>query len=94
MARIQLVLRDGDKERYLCQAKRESMSLSAWLREAAQEKLDRDDEDSQRPFASVEELNSFFRECDALHEGEGPELDWGEYKQMIEDSKIAGLGIT
>ncbi len=94
MARIQLVLRDGDKERYLYEAKRERKTLSAWIREAAQEKLDKAEEDSQRPFASVEELNAFFRECDALNEGQGRELDWEEAKKIIEESRLDRLEIT
>ena len=94
MARIQLVLSDGDRERYIYHAKREEKSLSAWLREAAQEKIDKNTKDDQRPFASAEEVRAFFRECDAMNEGYGPELDWEEYKKIIEDSKIEGLEIT
>lgn len=94
MARVQLVLQDADRERYIYQAKRESKTLSAWLREAAQEKLERIEKDCYRPFTSAEELRDFFRECDALNEGQGPELDWEDYKKIIEDSKIEGLEIT
>lgn len=94
MARIQLVLQDGDKERYLYEAKRDHKSLSAWLREAAQEKIEKIDKDRHRPFASVEELDDFFRECDAMNEGQGPELDWEDAKKIIEDSMIEGLEIT
>ncbi len=94
MARIQMVLSDGDRERYMYHAKREEKSLSAWLREAAQEKIDKHTKDDQRPFASAEEVRAFFRECDAMNEGYGPELNWEEYKKIIEDSKIEGLEIT
>ena len=94
MARIQLVLSDGDRERYIYHAKREEKSLSAWLREAAQEKIDKDTKDDQRPFTSAEEVRAFFRECDAMNEGFGPELDWEEVKKIIEESGLDRLGIT
>ena len=32
MARVQLVMPDEDRDRFVHQAKREGMSLSAWLR--------------------------------------------------------------
>ena len=35
MARVQLVMPDDDRERFVDQARREGMSLSAWLRAAA-----------------------------------------------------------
>ena len=39
MARVQLVMADEDRERFVEQARREGMSLSAWLRAAARERL-------------------------------------------------------
>ena len=39
MARVQLVMTDEDRERFVEQARREGMSLSAWLRAAARERL-------------------------------------------------------
>ena len=87
MARVQLVLSDGDRDRYVSQAKREGKTLSAWLREAAQEKIDKGDE--HRPFASVQELEEFFRVSDA-EAGPERELDWEEYKQIINESRSRG----
>ena len=40
MARVQLVMPDEDRDRFVHQAKREGMSLSAWLRVAAHERLE------------------------------------------------------
>lgn len=91
MARVQLVLSDGDRDRYVYQAKREGKSLSAWLREAAQEKIDRDVE--RRAFSSIEEIDAFFRECDAAA-GPGRELDWEEHKQIINESRGRGASGT
>ena len=40
MARVQLVMPDADRDRFVHQARREGMSLSAWLRAAACERLE------------------------------------------------------
>ena len=39
MARVQLVIPDEDRDRFVHQARREGMTLSAWLRTAARERL-------------------------------------------------------
>ena len=41
MARVQLVMADDDRDRFVHQARQEGMSLSAWLREAAHERLEK-----------------------------------------------------
>ena len=41
MARVQLVMADDDRDRFVHQARQEGMSLSAWLREAARERLEK-----------------------------------------------------
>ena len=52
MARVQMMMPDTDKYSFVHQARREGMSLSAWLRAAARERLER----SRRPeFKSEEE---------------------------------------
>ena len=76
MARIQLVISDEDRDRYLYQARKEGMTLSAWLRAAARERLQK--RQSAKPFQSPEELEEFFRACDRL-EGPEPEPDWDEH---------------
>ena len=40
MARVQLIIPDGDKARFVRQARREGLSFSAWLRAAARERLE------------------------------------------------------
>ena len=40
MARVQLVMPEADRDRFVDQARREGMSLSAWLRAAARERLE------------------------------------------------------
>ena len=88
MARVQLIIPDDDKARFVQQARREGLSFSAWLRAAARERL----EARQRVqrFQSVEDLQRFFEECDARR-GAGREPDWDEHKRAIEASRLRGL---
>ena len=83
MARVQLVIPDEDRAKFVQQAKKEGLSLSAWLRTAAREKLEK--QQDRRPFESVEELEDFYKRIDARHEAEGlgPEPDWEEHKRVI-----------
>jgi hypothetical protein len=55
MARVQLIIPDEDRDRFVHQARREGMTLSAWLRSAARQRL----EEQQRsdPFKSSEDLD-------------------------------------
>ena len=62
------------------------MTLSAWLRNAACQRL----EEQQRsdPFKSSEDLERFCRGCDAL-EGPKVELEWDEDLDVINESRIS-----
>ena len=87
MARIHFIVKETAKMRYQDQARREGKSLGEWFREAAEEKLA-----SARPkLFTVEELREFAAKCDAMHPPGEREMDWEEMKQIIMDSKIAGL---
>ena len=88
MARVQLVIPDADKDRYVHQAQREGMSLSAWLRAAAHERLA--ERQNHAKFESLEEMRAFWDQCDAKA-GPGPEPDWDEHLAVINESKIRGL---
>ena len=88
MARVQVIIPNKDKYRYMMQAKREGMSLSAWLRAAAQDRLEAYEKSDV--FKSVEELRQFFEECDAMQEP-GVEPDWEEHKRVIHESRMRGL---
>ena len=84
--RIHLVLGKDEKARLERAARREGMTLSAWLRKAAREKL----EGAEPPaLSTVEELTAFFQECDEREEGREP--DWEAHRQVIETSKRQGL---
>ena len=87
MARVQLVIPDVDRDRFVLQARREGMTLSAWLRAAAHTRL----EERQRvkPFESVEDIEEFFKMCDAL-EGPETEPDWEDHLRVINEARAAG----
>jgi hypothetical protein len=87
MARVQLVIPDRDRDRFVQQARREGMSLSAWLRAAAEERLCRQSQAGR--FDSVEALRAFFVACDE-HAGEGAEPDWEQHRAVIDSSRRRG----
>ncbi len=91
MARVQLVIPDEDRDRFVYQARRENMTLSAWLRDAARHRL----EQQQRsdPFESPEDVEAFFRWCDSLEELSS-EPDWSEQRRVIESSRQRGTSGT
>ena len=88
MARVQLVMPDADRDRFVDQARREGMSFSAWMRAAARERL----ESRQRVelFKSPEDVREFFRSCAAL-DGPETEPDWGEHLRVMNESRAAGV---
>ena len=87
MTRVQVVMPDEERDRFSHQARSEGMTLSAWLRAAACERL----EERQQivPFEAPAELERFFRTCDTL---EGPEIepDWHEHLAVINESRRYG----
>lgn len=89
-ARIHILLDEADKARYRRQAEREGMSLGAWLREAAEEKLAA--AEAARAIRSVEDLRAFFADCDRREAR--PEPDWREHRRVIERSRSEGLDVT
>lgn len=88
MARVQVIIPDDDRDRFVRQAQREGLTFSAWLRAAARDRLEAR-ERAQR-FQSQEDLQRFFAECDARR-GPGVEPDWEEHKRAIEESRLRGL---
>ena len=87
MARVQLLIPDEDHARFAHQARTEQMSLSAWLRAAANERLDR--RSPIERFESRSDVESFFSACDA-REGSGIEPDWEQHLAVITESRRRG----
>ncbi len=76
MTRVQIEIPDTERERFVRQADREGMTLSARLHAAARERLE--SRQHAQPFASAEDVMAFFRACDAL-DGPDKEPDWSEH---------------
>ena len=91
MARVQLIMPDKDRDRFVHQARSEGMTLSAWLRAAAHQRLGLQQE--SRPFQTAGDLREFFSQCDEL-EGPRTEPDWDQHLQVIEQSRGRGSSGT
>lgn len=85
--RIHIVVEAEEKERYRRQAEREGVSLSAWLRDAARERLE--SAEARSRLETMEELRAFFRRCDERETGREP--DWDAHRRTIEESRSSGL---
>ncbi len=88
MARVQLVMPDADRDRFVDQARREGMSLSAWLRVAARERLEARQRVKQ--FQSPDDVKEFFKSC-AVLDGPETEPDWSEHLRVMSESRAAGV---
>ena len=88
--RVQVILDAEDRRSFEAMAKREGLSLSAWLREAGRERLSR--LRTHRRFETVEELDGFFDECRDRESGAEP--DWDEHRLVIEGSIARGRSAT
>jgi predicted kinase len=81
-SRIQVVLNEEDREHFREAARREGLSLSAWMRKAAIERIERRRE--KREFEDAEQLAAFFAGCDRLEVETEP--SWSEHRRVIERS--------
>lgn len=88
---MQILIPDEDRDRLVHQARKEGMSFSAWLRAAAHQRLAA--QQRSRPFESAEDIEAFFRQCDAL-EGPETEPDWDEHLAVIAGSRKQGASAT
>lgn len=86
--RIHLVLHPAEKERFRAAAAYEGKSLSAWLRDAAEERAAATDR--HQGLRTADELAAFFRRCDEREKGREP--DWEVHRQVIERSIRTGAG--
>ncbi|MDE0308731.1 MAG: hypothetical protein OXI60_02715 [Acidiferrobacterales bacterium] len=91
MARVQLIIRDEDRSRYIHQARKEGLTLSAWLRAAADERLDRNS--GVTPFESPADIEEFFTKCDNL-DSNGTEPDWEQHLLVIHETRNRGMTNT
>ena len=88
MARVQLVIPDEDRQNFIDQALREGMSLSAWLRAAARDRLEA--RRNVKLFESPEDVEEFFRSCATL-DGPETEPDWSDHLHVMNKSREQGV---
>lgn len=86
MARVQLIIPDADRDRFVHQAQLEGMTLSGWLRAAAEERLKR--RERLKPFTSSNEVREFFLAHDESELGDR-EPEWEEHLKTLRDAKMA-----
>ena len=91
-ARVQVLLTEEERERFRSRAAAEGLSLSAWLREAGMERMERGEAGQQ--IGSAEELDAFFTECDRRAAGKGAEPSWEEHREVIRGSRGGGISGT
>jgi hypothetical protein len=89
MRRVQVLLEESEQEHFRQQAEREGLSLSAWLRQAGQERLR---SRRGRRLSTLRDLRDFFRVVDAREKGREP--DWNEHLAVIERSRASGTSGT
>ena len=77
--RIQVILSEEEASEFRSQARRESKSLSAWLRQAGRKALEMSR--TAHPLTDAESLQRFFEDCDQREHGKEPE--WEEHKRLI-----------
>ena len=87
--RVQVVMSEVDRETFRGAAKREGLALSDWLRRAARDRL-RLKKAGQ--MSTVDDLRTFFAECDKFEEGNEPE--WKEHLAVIEESRASQRPLT
>ena len=89
--RIQVILEPDEKDRLRDRARREGLSLSAWVREAALAYTE--SSERSRGLREPEALQTFFEVCNGT-ERDGDEPEWTEHLRSIERSQAQGRADT
>jgi len=84
--RIQVILDEEEAAKFRFQAKRESVSLSGWLKDAGKQKLKH--QESQGPLKDKDALIQFFKQFEQQEQGIEP--NWDEHKKIISDGMRSG----
>ena len=84
--RVQVLLDPETKRGFEDLARREGLSLSAWLREAGMQRAA--GQQRGRRIRDVHELEAFFAECAERESGQEP--DWEEHKAAVASSVARG----
>jgi hypothetical protein len=85
--RVQVILDEEENAMFRQQARKESVSLSRWLRESGRKRLEA--ERLQGSLRGAAELKAFFKACDEHHQNT-QEPDWDEHKSLITEGYSEG----
>ena len=88
--RIQVILRPEEKVRLQRQAELEGVSLSAWLRQVALERLA--EAANKTRFSNTSELRAFSDRCSERELGTEP--DWEIHRAVMDQSRRSGASNT
>ena len=86
-----MIIPDEDRDRFAYHARLEVMSLSAWLRAAAEDRIER--RERLKPFSSSGAVREFFQVHDDSGSG-SREPDWEEHLKTLGESKLVGSSGT
>jgi hypothetical protein len=88
--RIQVILKEAEREAFRSVAEQEGMSLSAWLRQAGKDRLAA--KTQLKAIRTTKDLRRFFKARDTQSSGREPE--WEEHKKVIARSRTSGATDT
>ena len=86
--RVQVILDKEEAALFRQQAKKNSVSLSRWLRESGRRRTE--EERRKRSLNDPERLKEFFEECDQITQDD-KEPDWEEHKQLVSEGYSKGI---
>ena len=97
MTTVQVTLSDDEVEMFTEQAQCEGLSLEAWFRAAAYDRLAAKPKFDRKPkskgFKSPEDVRGFFRQYSGL-DGPETEPDWEEHLRVLNESRMRGMPQT
>jgi hypothetical protein len=87
--RIHMVISEAERSAFAAEARRQGLTLSAWIRDAARARLERD-----RPtdIRSVADLDAFFAACARREQGAEP--DWDAHLAVAGRSRTGPTEVT
>ena len=86
MSRVQVILSEEEREAFRRRAEARGTSLSAWLRDAGRQQLERERGAMLGDAAAVRQFFAALRD-----EPLDREPDWDEHRGALADSRVAGL---
>jgi CRISPR/Cas system CSM-associated protein Csm2 small subunit len=90
IVRVQVLIKEQEREAFRQVAEQEGKSLSGWLRESALDRLEATKASAK--MTSAADLRKFFKACDRRENGREP--DWEEHLKTIEESRKTGRSPT